>query len=116
MTWLPNSAPRQLLTYTRTGGGAQFLVEINLTPGAAQGTIQSPIGSGWKEVPLAGTLGARTHAALPAVALRAKDFAIFRRPFRRGAAAAMAPQSQAEDGGRAGQRERSRLCKRLPRR
>jgi hypothetical protein len=95
MTWLPNSAPRQLLTYTRTGGGAQFLVAINLTPGAARGTILSRIGCGWKQVPLAGTLVAQTHAALPAVALPPKGFVLFRRPFSGGPAALAAMSASA---------------------
>lgn len=80
MAWLPNSAPAQLLTYMRAGGGSEFLMEINLTPTAAQGKITAPLGSGWKEVPLAGAqIG--TAPALPQVSLPPKSFAIFRRPF-----------------------------------
>jgi len=101
MTWLPNSAAKQVLTYTRTGGGSQFLVEVNLSPSAAQGTISAPIGSGWKEVPLAGTLGAKTHSALPNVSLQSKEFAVFRRPFYgklQAAAATSQPQGQSQLG------------------
>ncbi len=66
MTWLPNTMPAKLLTYTRTGGGSQFLIEINLTSTPAQGVIQAPLGSGWKEVPLAGTQGLRAQRRPPA--------------------------------------------------
>lgn len=79
MTWLPNSVPTQVLTYERTGGGSEFLMEINLSPSAAQGNVTVPAGPGWKEVPLAGTRGVRTHAAPPQVSLPPREFAIFQR-------------------------------------
>lgn len=87
MAWLPNSVPAHVLTYTRTGGGAEFLVEVNLTSSAAQGTVQTPLGSGWREVPIAGMQGVKTHAALPHIFLQPKDFAVFRRtlPIKNGA-------------------------------
>ncbi len=80
MTWLPNSAPKQLLTYVRSGGGSEFLVEINLSSDGVGGTVTAPAGADWTEVPLAGLSGAKTHAAPPQVSLAPKEFAIFRRP------------------------------------
>ena len=41
MTWLPNSASSQLLTYTRIGGGTEFLVEINLSLDPVRSTLQA---------------------------------------------------------------------------
>ncbi len=88
MTWLPNSASRQVLTYTRTGGGSEFLAEVNLSPSAAQGKIAASLGSGWTQVPLTGTSAA--PAALPQVSLPPKGFVLYRRPFH-GQATAAAP-------------------------
>lgn len=78
MTWLPNTAPHQLLTYTRTGGGAEFLVAINPTGTAASGKISAAVGTGWKRVPIA---AANSVAAgtLPSVALPPRSFAVYRR-------------------------------------
>ncbi len=82
MRWLPNSAPGQVLTYTRTGGGSEFLVEINLTSTPARAKIDAALGSGWTQVPLAGTQAGVAPAALPQVSLPPKSFALYRRPFR----------------------------------
>ena len=79
MTWLTNSVPSQMLTYVRTGGGTEFLVEINVSPFAVQGTVSAPAGAGWVEVPLEGTQGVRAHTAPPKVSLSAHEFALFRR-------------------------------------
>ena len=78
MIWLPNTAPHQLLTYTRTGGGSEFLVTINPTGTAADGKISAAVGAGWKLVPIAGT---QTPAAgtLPSVSLPPRSFAVYRR-------------------------------------
>ena len=88
MTWLPNTAPKQLLSYTRAGGGSEFLITINPTPTPVSGKISAAVGSGWKLVPVAGVV---THAAsspLPAVSLPARSFAIYRRPLTQAAQAA----------------------------
>ena len=79
MTWLPNSAPAQVLTYERVGGGSTFLLEINVSPTAAQGTATSPVGSGWTEVPLAQTRGAPSPVVPERFSLPPHGFAIFRR-------------------------------------
>ena len=58
MTWLPNTAPHQLLSYTRSGGGAEFLVTVNPTPTPVSGKISAAVGGGWKPVPVAGVITA----------------------------------------------------------
>jgi len=80
MTWLANSVPSQVLTYTRTGGGQEFLVEINTSATPANGTVQAPAGRGWTEVRLAGVQNSRAHAAPMRFTLQPKEFAIFKRP------------------------------------
>ncbi len=79
MTWLPNTTPHQLLTYTRTGGGSEFLVAINPTATAAQGSISAAVGSGWKAVPIAGMQTAAAPAGLPSVGLPPRGYAVYRR-------------------------------------
>ena len=80
MTWLPNTAPKQLLTYTRTGG-SEFLVIINPTGTAAQGKISAAVGSGWKAVQIGGMQTPAPSAGLPSVSLPPRGFAVYRRPF-----------------------------------
>ncbi len=80
MTWLPNSASAKVLTYTRTGGGTEFLMTINLTPTAASGKINVALGTGWKAVPLAGTKTTVPAGAPPQFSLPPRSFAIYRRP------------------------------------
>ncbi|MGI4791477.1 MAG: alpha-amylase family glycosyl hydrolase [Janthinobacterium lividum] len=101
MTWLPNAASRQALTYVRTGGGSQFLVEINLTPTAASGRINAALGSGWKQVPVAGIQSGVAPALLPQVSLPPKSFALYQRPFHENtpAIAVQAAQSKTQAGG-----------------
>ncbi len=76
LTWLPNSAPSQLLSYTRSGGGTEFLVAINLSPSAVHGTLTAPIGTGWQEVLFP---GGAAHAAFPQIILPPQGFAVFQR-------------------------------------
>jgi len=80
MTWLPNSASRQVMTYTRTGGGTEFLMMINPSPSAATGKVNVALGSGWKAVPLAGTKTAAPAGTPPQFTLPPRTFAIYRRP------------------------------------
>ncbi len=98
MAWLPNSAPAQLLSYARAGGGSEFLVEINLTSTPARGKINAALGSGWTQVPLAGAQSGVAPALLPQVSLPAKSFAIFRRPFN-GKLPALSPLQAQSQGG-----------------
>ncbi len=79
MTWLTNSVPSQVLTYERTSGTSEFLIEVNLSSTATQGTVTAPAGAGWVEVPLAGTQASRTHIMPPHLSLQPKEFAIFKR-------------------------------------
>ena len=88
MTWLPNTAPRQLLTYARTGGGTQLLVEINLSPAPAQGTINTALGSGWQAVPLSGSLSQVRSPMQPQLILPPRSFAVYRRFYQGGTQAA----------------------------
>ena len=79
MTWLPNSAPSQLLTYTRAAGREEFLVAINLSSTTVHSTLKAPIGTGWTEVLFP---GGAAHAVLPQITLPSQDFAIFQRVSR----------------------------------
>jgi len=76
LTWLPNSAPSQLLSYTRSGGGMEFLIAINLSSRAAQATLKAPVGAGWQEVLFPGSAA---HAVPPRITLLSQDFAVFQR-------------------------------------
>ena len=98
MAWLPNSAPAQLLTYARAGGGSEFLMEINLTSTPVRGKITTALGSGWTQVPLAGAQTGAQPALLPQVSLPPKSFALYRRPFS-GKLPVLSPlQSQSQSG------------------
>ena len=77
MTWLTNSTPSQVLTYERTDGAAEFLVEINLSSTAASGSVEAPAGPDWTRVPLAETQ--TDPPAPPRISLAPKGFAIFKR-------------------------------------
>ena len=111
MLWLPNSAPKQLLSYTRAGGGSEFLITINPTGMPASGKIRVAVGSGWKAVPIAGAISPAPASALPSVVLPPRSFAVYRRPFTQAAydaetASVAAAKKQAEsapgdDAGRA---------------
>ena len=77
LTWLTNSSA-QVVTYDRTGGGNEYIVEINTNGTAASGTITGPTGT-WTEVTPAGAPGGQTHVAPPSFNLAAYDFAIFKK-------------------------------------
>ena len=81
MTWLPNSAPKQLLSYSRSGGGSEFLVTINPTGTPASGKISVAVGSGWQAVPIAGIVSPAPASPLPTVTLPPHGFTVYRRPF-----------------------------------
>ncbi len=85
MTWMPNTAPKQLLSYTRAGGGSEFLITINPTATAASGKIRAAMGSGWKAVPIAGAEAKAPASAVPSVSLPPRSFAVYRRPFSQAA-------------------------------
>ena len=77
--WLANSAPAHVLTYTRADAHGEFLVEINLSDAAVQGTITVP-DSSWVEVTPPAVLSAGTkHVLPPRFELGPKGFALFKR-------------------------------------
>jgi cyclomaltodextrinase len=78
LNWLTNSAPAQVLTYVRSGGGSEVLVEINLSTTEAKGSVPIPEGSDWKEINLDGA-GFGPHTAGTQFTLAPKEFAIFER-------------------------------------
>ena len=79
MTWLPNSLPTQVLTYTRANGASEFLVEINLSESEAHGTVKAEAKSGWTEVRIGGARGVEPQAAPPQISLPPQGFALFQR-------------------------------------
>jgi glycosidase/fibronectin type 3 domain-containing protein len=79
MTWVTNSASSQVATYDRSGGGSEFLVEINFSGSPVSGTVSPPAGNAWTDVSVSGSPGGRSHIAPPNFSLQAHDFAIFQR-------------------------------------
>ena len=77
LTWLTNSSA-QVATYDRTGGGNEYIVEINTNGTAASGTITGPTGT-WTDVTPVGSPGGTSHVAPPSFSLAAYDFAIFKK-------------------------------------
>jgi len=77
LTWLTNSSAA-VATYDRTGGGNEYIVEINTNGSAASGTITGPTGT-WTEVTPAGAPGGQSHVAPPSFNLAPYDFAIFKK-------------------------------------
>lgn len=92
MTWLSNTAPAQTLTYLRTGGGREFLVEINLSDRTAQGTVSLPDSKKWRDVTPAISDVPHSHTAPPAIELGPREFAIFERLLKGGASIAALDQ------------------------
>ncbi len=81
VTWLTTSKPNQVLAYERADANGEFLVLINFSTTAAEGSLTSlPAGSAsWTEqTPASAPFGA-SHVAPPKFKLAAYDFAIFRR-------------------------------------
>ena len=82
MAWIANTAPHQLLTYVRTAGTKQFLIEINLSPTAAFGTVSLEPGTKWTQIPIAGVPTAIANCAPLTVSLPPFGFALFERSLR----------------------------------
>jgi glycosidase len=76
-TWETNSAPSQVVTYIRSGGDSEYLIEINFSNSAATGTVTVPDGGTWQDVSVSGSPGGTTHSAPPTFSLQGHDFAIF---------------------------------------
>jgi len=75
--WLPNSDDNRVVTYLRRGGGEEFLVAINFSNQPFVGVVHAA-GNGFADI----TPGVDTPpaGALPALALDAWGFRIYRRP------------------------------------
>jgi glycosidase len=78
VTWITNSVPAQVVTYTRSDANGTYLVAINFSNAAVTGTVSSPAASGWTDVSPVGSPGSNAHAAPPALSLGSFDFAVFR--------------------------------------
>ncbi|HYP28384.1 MAG TPA: alpha-amylase family glycosyl hydrolase [Blastocatellia bacterium] len=83
-TWLRNSDEARVVTYARRAGGEEFLVAINLSNRPFVGFVEAGHGSAFSEVTpdLSGSperAKAERPAGLPALALDAWGFRIFRR-------------------------------------
>ncbi len=78
VTWVTSSVPAHVVSYTRSDASATYLVVVNFSNAAVTGTVASPAASGWTDVSPVGSPGGTTHAAPPALSLKAYDFAVFR--------------------------------------
>ncbi len=76
--WVRNSSPERVLTFFRRGGGEEYFVAINVSNRPFTGVAEAPTGEYRDETPglAASKRGAIT---LPALALGAWDFRIFRK-------------------------------------
>jgi glycosidase len=77
VTWIANSAPAHVVSYTRSDASATYLVVINFSGAAVAGTVSAPAASGWLDVSPVGAPGGDAHAIPPALSLKAFDFAVF---------------------------------------
>jgi len=78
LTWVTNSSAA-VTSYDRTGGGNEYLVEINTNGGAVSGTISPPAGGAWVDVTPVGSPGGQAHTLPPNMNLTGYDFAVFKR-------------------------------------
>ncbi len=78
LTWVTNSASSQVATYDRVSGTTEFLVEINFSGSAVNGTVNATAG-GWTDVSPSGSPGGKGHTAPGYFSLQGHDFAIFKR-------------------------------------
>jgi glycosidase len=78
VTWITNSVPAHVVTYTRSDANGTYLVAINFSGAAVTGTVSSPAASGWTDVSPVGSPGSNAHAVPPALSLGSFDFAVFR--------------------------------------
>jgi cyclomaltodextrinase len=78
MTWVQNSLPSSVVSYTRSDANATFLVLVNFSGAPVTGTVTVPGANGWTDVSPTGSPQGRTHPAPPTISLVAHDFAVFR--------------------------------------
>lgn len=78
LTWLATTAPGQVVSYSRGGASAQYLVLINFSSSPATGTLSNPPAGAWTDVSPSGSPGGTSHAPPPAAfSLAPYDFAVF---------------------------------------
>lgn len=76
--WVANSAPERVLTYVRRAGDEEYLVAINTSNRPFTGSVAAASGEYHDETPLAPD-AKRQPVTLPALALGAWDFRIYRK-------------------------------------
>ena len=76
--WVQNGAPDRVLTYFRRGGGEQYFVAINCSNQPFAGVTAAPNGD-YEDVTPGEDENARKKITLPALALGAFDFRIYRK-------------------------------------
>lgn len=76
--WVQNGAPDRVLTYFRRGGGEEYFVAINCSSQPFTGVTGAPNGE-YEDVTPGEDETARKRISLPALALGAWDFRIYRR-------------------------------------
>jgi glycosidase len=78
VTWVANSVPAHVVTFTRSDANGTYLVAINFSGATVTGTVSSPSAGGWTDVSPVGSPGGTAHPAPPALSLGGFDFAVFR--------------------------------------
>ena len=81
MTWVSNTAPAQVLTYTRTSRHSEVLIEINISDKTAAGSVTLPAGPAWTDVTPRGPWPSPVRNGSDFV-LQPRGFAIYRRELR----------------------------------
>ena len=76
--WVQNVAPDRVLTFMRRGGGEEYFVAINVSNQPYAGMAAIPNGEYVNETPGADD-AARRRVTLPALALGAWEFRIYRK-------------------------------------
>jgi glycosidase len=79
VSWESNSAPAQVVSYLRSNGTTEFLIEINFSSKAVQGTVNVPAGRPWTDVSPSGSPSGRNHVQPGVLELQPHDFAVFER-------------------------------------
>jgi glycosidase len=88
--WVPSSGPDRVVSFVRRDAGEEVFVAVNLNSQPWNGSVETPAGAAWAEVtpkvPLPQQPGGGTperparRIELPALALDAWGFRVFRRP------------------------------------
>ncbi len=78
LTWVDNTTPAAVTSYTRTDASATFLILVNFSGAAVTGTVSGVGDETWTDVSPTGSPGGSLHVSPPAMSLKAYDFAVFR--------------------------------------